>query len=232
MKKVVFFSAVSASLLGCQVLAPHEAETPQHVEKPGQSPYQIGQLNFGEEPHYMICPPRGCPQPTQKIIASATELTTTKAALQTEQVPVVAVPVELMRSEEHGVAPSSVSKPTSLLAEADPSSSGPIFVVRFEFRSAELSEEAKQVLDAAVPDLKRAGQITLLGRSDNVGSLASNNAISLERAIAVQSYLAPKLEGVAMTIKYRGRCCYAATNTTEEGRLQNRRVFALQTPRN
>ncbi|MBX6367015.1 MAG: OmpA family protein [Rhodospirillales bacterium] len=65
--------------------------------------------------------------------------------------------------------------------------------IRFAFASAELTEEARQVLDqlgAALKDPRlESYRFKLVGHTDAVGSEAYNLALSAERAAAVRDYL-------------------------------------------
>src|SRR5690606_38044723 len=65
--------------------------------------------------------------------------------------------------------------------------------IRFAFASAELTEEARQVLDQVGAALKEppleSYRFKLVGHTDAVGSDAYNLALSAERAAAVRDYL-------------------------------------------
>lgn len=67
--------------------------------------------------------------------------------------------------------------------------------------------------------------ITIIGHTDNTGSDAVNNPLSLERAHSARDYLIAR--GVAVsrfTTEGRGAREPVASNSTAEGRAQNRRV--------
>jgi len=67
--------------------------------------------------------------------------------------------------------------------------------------------------------------ITILGHTDNTGSDAVNNKLSLDRAQSVMNFLATN--GIAssrMTAQGKGYSVPVASNDTEAGRSQNRRV--------
>jgi OOP family OmpA-OmpF porin len=98
--------------------------------------------------------------------------------------------------------------------------------VKFESNSAELLPESQQVLDNARATLKRYPElkVEVAGHTDSRGSDAFNLQLSAKRAEAVLKYLQDG--GVSNTMSSRG---YGerqpiASNNTEEGRLQNRRV--------
>jgi outer membrane protein OmpA-like peptidoglycan-associated protein len=68
------------------------------------------------------------------------------------------------------------------------------------------------------------------GHTDNVGSVANNNDLSLRRAISVRDYLTA--QGVIasnITVEGLGSSMPVDTNTTAEGRARNRRVEIVLT---
>lgn len=98
--------------------------------------------------------------------------------------------------------------------------------VVFETNSAELKPESIPVLEGAVATLKRYPDIKIevAGHTDSRGSDAYNLDLSARRAATVLKFLQDG--GVANALKSRG---YGerqpiASNTTDEGRQQNRRV--------
>jgi OOP family OmpA-OmpF porin len=71
--------------------------------------------------------------------------------------------------------------------------------------------------------------MTVQGHTDNVGSSADNQRLSLQRAQKVVDYLADK-EGIArnrMTAVGYGQSSPIADNNTEEGRRKNRRIHTV-----
>lgn len=71
----------------------------------------------------------------------------------------------------------------------------------------------------------KAMEIEISGHSDNIGSDKVNNELSLERANAVRDYIIKNgVEGNRLKAKGYGKTKPVASNTTEEGRKQNRRV--------
>jgi outer membrane protein OmpA-like peptidoglycan-associated protein len=72
------------------------------------------------------------------------------------------------------------------------------------------------------PDLK----LTIEGHTDNVGSAASNQALSEKRAAAVRQSLVDsyQVDGARLQAKGLGQTKPAASNDTPEGRQSNRRV--------
>ncbi len=97
----------------------------------------------------------------------------------------------------------------------------------FEFRTANIIQESTQQLQTLLdmmltrPDI----HIRIVGHTDNVGTDAFNDRLSLQRAEAVKQYLTD--HGVAagrITTEGRGSREPIDTNNTDEGRQHNRRV--------
>ena len=102
--------------------------------------------------------------------------------------------------------------------------------VHFDFNKANIRADAKPILDQAAATLKEHDgvAVTVEGHTDNIGSDAYNQKLSVRRAEAVRDYLAG--QGVPtsrMTVVGKGESEPVATNDTEDGRAQNRRVELL-----
>jgi len=107
--------------------------------------------------------------------------------------------------------------------------------LEFAFDSAELSIGDELKLDALVPVLtnprKKFVDGTIDGYTDSVGPEKHNLGLSQRRATAVMEYLESKganLTGRFTTHGY-GEADPVASNDTEEGRAQNRRVVLRRT---
>jgi outer membrane protein OmpA-like peptidoglycan-associated protein len=99
--------------------------------------------------------------------------------------------------------------------------------VNFDFDKADIRADARPVLDEAARTLTRAGTVSVAvaGHTDSVGSDAYNQNLSIRRANAVADYLATR--GVSrnrMRIDGYGESRPVASNDTDDGRAQNRRV--------
>jgi outer membrane protein OmpA-like peptidoglycan-associated protein len=99
--------------------------------------------------------------------------------------------------------------------------------VRFDFDSAELRPDSLPILDEAVLLLGDNRDILVVteGHTDSRGTDAYNQALSVRRAEAVYRYLVNR--GIAperLTIRGFGETQPVASNETEMGRAQNRRV--------
>ncbi|MDP4220806.1 MAG: OmpA family protein, partial [Bacteroidota bacterium] len=97
----------------------------------------------------------------------------------------------------------------------------------FDFNKSELKSESFAELDRLVELLKASPkmEVEIVGHTDNVGNDATNKKLSNDRAIAVRNYLVSKAIAAKRlkTIGY-GSSKPLASNETEEGRQQNRRV--------
>lgn len=103
--------------------------------------------------------------------------------------------------------------------------------VHFEYDRSELTDYAKQMLDDAANVIDKASgqypalKVDLSGHTDSSGSDGYNQALSERRANAVRQYLLHKgIEPGRLNIYSYGESKPAASNDTEEGRAQNRRV--------
>jgi OOP family OmpA-OmpF porin len=98
--------------------------------------------------------------------------------------------------------------------------------VKFETNSDALLAESLPVLNNAIATLKRYPELNVevAGHTDSRGSDAYNLTLSARRAEAVLKYLHDGGVSNAMTSRGYGERQPIASNNTEEGRLQNRRV--------
>ncbi|MFD1629119.1 OmpA family protein [Pseudopedobacter beijingensis] len=97
----------------------------------------------------------------------------------------------------------------------------------FEFNKSTLSSTAKQNIDNLAASLNKYPDtdILVVGHTDNVGTDAVNDRISLERANAVASYATSKgVSGSRLKTSGKGKTEPIASNDTDAGRTQNRRV--------
>jgi outer membrane protein OmpA-like peptidoglycan-associated protein len=99
--------------------------------------------------------------------------------------------------------------------------------VNFAFNSSELTPKSKEILNQWVARIKgdQTIRVEVAGHTDSVGSDAYNQKLSERRAKAVVDYFvsqgvpADRLKAVGY-----GKTKPVASNKTEEGRAQNRRV--------
>ena len=99
--------------------------------------------------------------------------------------------------------------------------------ILFDFNKSTLSDVAKKSLKefaASMADMPET-DITIWGHTDNIGTEAANEKVSLDRANVVKDFLASN--GIAKSrILAEGKSFNmpVASNETAEGRAQNRRV--------
>jgi outer membrane protein OmpA-like peptidoglycan-associated protein len=128
----------------------------------------------------------------------------------------------------------NVAPPPPVVAEAPPPAPAPpvqkkivLRGVHFDFDKADIRSDARPVLDEAIATLKREGTILIVaeGHTDSKGTDAYNQALSERRAKAVRDYLVHG--GIAanrIEVQGFGESRPVASNATEDGRAQNRRV--------
>ena len=98
----------------------------------------------------------------------------------------------------------------------------------FDVGRADIKPAMRPVLDEMARNLDPGVRVWVVGHTDSTGSEATNRPLSVERAQAVRSYLVGR--GVASTrinVDGRGEREPVASNDTDAGRAQNRRVEVL-----
>ena len=107
--------------------------------------------------------------------------------------------------------------------------------VLFDTGKAVLKPEARDTLHEAAERVKKfAGAAVLVsGHTDDVGSDASNQALSERRAAAVKDYFVgtEDIDAGALATKGFGSTQPVADNGTDAGRARNRRVDVVITPK-
>ncbi|HYK81638.1 MAG TPA: OmpA family protein [Gemmatimonadales bacterium] len=126
--------------------------------------------------------------------------------------------------------------PDSTRAAAPGAPPRPTLVLRgvnFETGRSALTRDSYLVLDAVAASLVANPEIRIeiAGYTDNTGTRYFNMRLSQGRARAVQAYLARKgVLPARMVAKGYGATGFVATNTTADGRAQNRRVELHKLP--
>ena len=104
--------------------------------------------------------------------------------------------------------------------------------ILFATGKAEVQPESRPVLKEIASTLQKYGDLKILieGHTDNVGSAASNLALSDARAAAVKAALVAQygVDGGRITTKGFGDTKPAVPNTSGAGRAQNRRVEVVK----
>ncbi|TDQ09233.1 OmpA family protein [Pedobacter metabolipauper] len=99
--------------------------------------------------------------------------------------------------------------------------------IQFEFNSDVLKTSSFSILDKAVTEMKKdvSTSFILNGHSSAEGTPERNLSLSVDRANSVKSYLVNAgLNASRFTVKGFGEKEPVTSNTTEEGRVLNRRV--------
>jgi len=148
---------------------------------------------------------------------------------------------EVGRGEEDPIASNDTSegraqnRRVEIIAIAEPRALDTIrfpSVVLFPRRSAELTEQGKEVLATQLQDardmLSRATYIEVIGHTDDVGDDDYNMDLSEQRAESVRNYLiGAGVDGSKMVTVGAGESMPIASNKTDEGRAENRRVEVM-----
>ncbi|MEP6614028.1 MAG: OmpA family protein, partial [Mucilaginibacter sp.] len=98
--------------------------------------------------------------------------------------------------------------------------------IQFEFDSSVLKTSSYPVLDATSADMKaNSSTVTLAGYASSEGTAAHNMRLSKDRANSVKTYLVNSgVDAKRVKVKGFGETHPIADNSTEEGRVANRRV--------
>ncbi|RYF37431.1 MAG: OmpA family protein, partial [Chitinophagaceae bacterium] len=98
--------------------------------------------------------------------------------------------------------------------------------IQFEFNSSVLKTEAYPILDKLSSMMRENGsKVTLSGYASSEGTAAYNMKLSRDRSNSVKTYLVNSgVSSSNVTVKALGEANPVASNDTEEGRIQNRRV--------
>lgn len=107
--------------------------------------------------------------------------------------------------------------------------------VLFDFDRSVLKPEAQAALTDAATQIAvyKDAAVTVEGHTDHVGAAAYNAKLSQARAASVRAFLLsrPELRGRTIVATGFGANRPLESNTTEEGRRQNRRVEIVVTPK-
>lgn len=196
-------TAVAASCSLFRTPLPAISATGRHAAAPAR----LTQLDFGRDAIFALCVPPACPTRTPKSLAS--------------EAPSQPISAAAWRVPAKPVAPAPVPPVAATQAEFSRT-----LAVQFALGSAKLSPAARSRLDGAMGDLRRARDITIVGRTDSTGRLAFNQELAVARALAVRDHLRRSHAALTamLTVRARGACCFIASNDTPAGREQNRRV--------
>ncbi len=99
--------------------------------------------------------------------------------------------------------------------------------VHFATASAALAGDSQSVLNQTAQALKENApwHIRVVGHTDSVGSASSNDVLAQQRAESVKTYLvAHGIDAGRLDVAAKGAAQPAASNATDSGRAENRRV--------
>jgi OOP family OmpA-OmpF porin len=152
---------------------------------------------------------------------------------RSEDISVTHVPISAGLIYRFGAPPAAPAPPAPPPAPAAAVAAAPIkkkIVLRgvnFDFDKSDIRADARPVLDEAASTLKEEGQIriTVQGHTDSRGTDAYNQTLSEQRANSVADYLEKGgIDRGRMEIEGFGESRPVASNDTDDGRAQNRRV--------
>jgi OOP family OmpA-OmpF porin len=184
-----------------------------------------------------LCSPRLAAGQQEPRVYDLTDADLTEEQLLDALKPASDPPPELMRPRGLNIAAPRAKctryhRPASrgLALANQPVTAAAAIKILFAFNSAELLPEAKSNLDALgkalASPLLATSCFRIEGHTDSIGSNAANDKLSEMRALAVVHYLTAnfKLDPDRLMFAGYGKRRPIADNTTEAGRLKNRRV--------
>ena len=219
----------------------------------GRNKRRISQREFGREAVFVDCRTSDCPAVTPKAWASASpdSIQAVDSLSQGEDLQASPVSDISMTPDGHIQAtlfPASTSgevqsrmtmdampgdkQEVSNKAPARPfpdTPSSKLLLVHFALGDDTLSDKAKRQIEQGIDDVSAINPIHLVaisGRTDNVGSQSMNQTLAWARARSVRDHLLSKYPQLAsqLQVQAQGKCCFRASNQTEQGRAMNRRV--------
>lgn len=134
-----------------------------------------------------------------------------------------------LSGSKHASESGPTFKPVTEALKTAPAKSTKAVSISFRTGEFKVDENAKYIIDKEFVDLAKAfgnARIRIEGNTDNVGSAASNKALSLKRAQSVATYLETEhgMPKNRFVIVGNGPDNPIADNNTEAGRAKNRRT--------
>ncbi len=190
---------------------------------------RLVQFWFGTDAAFGVCAEPACPVVTPKTLSAGT--TASAHAVVNRSAAAFDLAAERSAADEFAtlsglpVVPETPTIPASTAATTSRAALRNL-VVAFPFASADLTDAAKATLSAVTREARQAERIVISGRTDGVGDDQVNEALALARALSVRDYLLDQIPDLAaaIAIDAKGRCCFVASNETQDGRSKNRRV--------
>lgn len=139
------------------------------------------------------------------------------ATAVTDQKPFITDLISVIQSEKLATKQEATQTKTEIAVDAK---------VLFAFDKSALSPSAKEVLAAVAGQIKdrAVGTVSVVGHTDGIGPDAYNLDLSKRRATSVANELKRLIPGLTVTATGKGKSEPVASNSTETGRAQNRRV--------
>ncbi len=187
-------------LSGCSGFFHKSAPLVQLPPEPVQ--YAVAQVGDAYDNQFVVCTECGVPTP------------------KTLMRPVQVYPTAMAR------APLSLSSPPVVQAPAVSRESKQLeFPVYFRTASSRLDVAAVTALEGSISAVKDAAMVKVDGYTDSSGAESFNDRLAKRRATAVATWLvAHGVPRSRVVVSGNGGCCYAASNTTNDGRRINRRA--------
>lgn len=229
-------SSLLATLLAACTWPGVEQDPPTLPSRPDTATLgqRVAQLGFESNAAFGVCTPPHCPSVTPKTLAAAVPAPAATEAVDREPArrdrPAPSTPPASSAAADSTAAlsaPVEALTPPVVLQPATPRR----LTLLFGSNSTDLTDAHRAQLKRVLNELRRVDRLVISGRTDDQGSERLNQALAVSRALAIRRHLlelAPDLPA-RIEIDARGRCCYVAANTDEDGRARNRRVELLYT---
>jgi outer membrane protein OmpA-like peptidoglycan-associated protein len=134
------------------------------------------------------------------------------------------------RQEDRRVAMEQATRGTGVEVTRTPDNQLKLNIpsdLSFDFASAAIKPDMHGVLDTFANSLRDDpnARLTIIGHTDSVGSPATNDRLSMDRARSGRDYLATRgVSPTRISVQGHGEREPVADNGTEKGRTQNRRL--------
>lgn len=209
--------ACSVLVCACSLSPSPQAPAPgAHQRADTPAAQRLAQVDFGEAAHFVLCIEPACPTVSPKTLA-----------VLPRGNPVMTAAPDPISAASHATAAAHAPDPIPV-----PDTTPRQLVLQFGTDSAALTTEHRAQLRDLVRTLPASSRLVIAGRTDDQGSAAHNDVLARARAQAARDHLHSLDPGLTerLAIEARGRCCYAAPNTSADGRARNRRVELIRLP--
>lgn len=185
-----------------------------HTDSTGRAEYNLGLSK------------RRAQSVSDYLVSTEVDANKLRVIVRGEEAPIASNETSDGRAQNRRVEIIAIAEPGALDTIRFPS------VVLFPRRSAELTAQGKQVLARQLEEvremLSRSDYIEIIGHTDDVGDDAYNLELSERRAESVRDYLVGAgVDASKMVPVGAGESMPIASNKTDEGRAENRRVEVM-----